>query len=486
MWHDYPYTNFHEANQDWILRKIRELQKEMHDFEVVNKISFSGAWDITKQYPAWTIVSDNNIGYVSIQPVPAGILLTDGNYWREVIDYTAQIAGLQTRVVALENTVGDASSGLVHDVDSLENTVGDASSGLIHDVEELQAATFKRRFLLWDSYGGYPNDNLSAKLCELIGVNYTPESPVISGNHDNRFTGGIGFTNANGQGTFTSFLTSIISEIDDLDKIDEVIVFGGANDYGGNVTDIQNGIDAFITYVGTVMPNAKVRIGCLSAARYSRASVEAHLIAINAYRSCVNYGAEYLYNTEYIMHNYGITADGIHPANNTSVTNGIAYKLANAVLNGNCEVNYFAGTNLSATTPSGSFDTLTLGTGVFNASVSNGVTTANIFLYGQLTRSDATTINLQNFDFEIAQIPDDCKFIVGRAANTRPYIMNMPITVYAYNGATLVEKDTAYAYIDENGNLRATLLFGWHGGCICDTVKFLGSGITSNNASEFC
>lgn len=468
--HAYPYLDEHELNLDWLIAKMKELQIQFDEFKVVNNITFSGQWDITKQYPAWTIVSDNNIGYVSLQPVPVGVVLTNGDYWVEVIDYTAQIAGLQTRVIALENTVGDASSGLVHDVDELQSTT----------------IKKKRRFILWDSYGGYPNDNLSAKLCELIGVTYTPESPVISGNHDNRFTGGIGFTNANGQGTFTTFLTSIISEIDDLDEIDEVIVFGGANDYGGNVTDIQNGIDAFITYVGTVMPNAKVRIGCLSAARYSRASVEAHLIAINAYRSCVNYGAEYLYNTEYIMHNYGLTVDGIHPANNTSVTNGIAYKLANAILNGNCEVNYFGGTNLSPTTPTGSFDTLTLGTGVFNASVSNGVTTANMFIYGQLTRSDGTTINLQNYDFEIAQIPDDYKFIVGRAANTRPYIMNMPITVYAYKTGNLVEKDTAYAYVDENGNLRCTLLFGWHGGCVCDTVKFLGSGITSNNASEFC
>lgn len=119
----YPYTDIHELNLDWVIRKMKELKIEFDEFKVINTITFSGAWDITKQYPAWTIVSDNNIGYVSIKPVPAGVLLTNNDYWREVIDYTAQIAGLQNRVVALENTVGDASSGLVKDVDDLQADV---------------------------------------------------------------------------------------------------------------------------------------------------------------------------------------------------------------------------------------------------------------------------------------------------------------------------------------------------------------------------
>ena len=120
MFNNYPYTDTHELNLDWILKKIKELKVEIDDFKVVNNITFSGQWDITKQYPAWTIVSDNNIGYVSIQPVPVGVPLSNGNYWVEVIDYTAQIAGLETRVIDLENTIGDNSSGLVHDMNDVQ------------------------------------------------------------------------------------------------------------------------------------------------------------------------------------------------------------------------------------------------------------------------------------------------------------------------------------------------------------------------------
>ena len=130
----YPNTNFHELNLDWLIAKMKELQIQFDEFKVVNNITFSGQWDITKQYPAWTIVSDNNIGYVSQKPVPVGVPLTNGNYWVEVIDYTAQIAGLQTRVVALENTVGDNSSGLVKDVNDLQtelSNINDNNSEII-------------------------------------------------------------------------------------------------------------------------------------------------------------------------------------------------------------------------------------------------------------------------------------------------------------------------------------------------------------------
>lgn len=123
----YPYTDFHEQNLDWIIAKMRQLEIEFNEFEVVNKITFSGAWDITKQYPAWTIVSDNNIGYVSIQPVPAGVVLSDGNYWRAVIDYSAQIASLQSRVVNCENDIinlqGDVTV-LQSDVQTIQHYTG--------------------------------------------------------------------------------------------------------------------------------------------------------------------------------------------------------------------------------------------------------------------------------------------------------------------------------------------------------------------------
>lgn len=47
---------------------------------------------------------------------------------------------IEQRVEALEDTVGDSTSGLVKDVDDLETTVGNSSAGLVHDVNGLNSA----------------------------------------------------------------------------------------------------------------------------------------------------------------------------------------------------------------------------------------------------------------------------------------------------------------------------------------------------------
>ena len=131
----YPNTDFHNLNLDWIVATIKKLDRDMDDFEAMNKITFDGAWDITKQYKPWTIVNDNGAGYISIKPVPAGILLTNADYWRGVVDYTATIADLQNRVVNLENkTIMDyTGDGIQYPSD---NPMGDQREYLVIRVPE--------------------------------------------------------------------------------------------------------------------------------------------------------------------------------------------------------------------------------------------------------------------------------------------------------------------------------------------------------------
>lgn len=100
--HDYPYTDLHEMNLDWIVSEIKKLNTEWDDFKIVNTINFGGNWDITKQYKPWTIVDDNGFGYISIKAVPVGIPLTNTEYWTLVVNYSSLIAQFQNRIVALE------------------------------------------------------------------------------------------------------------------------------------------------------------------------------------------------------------------------------------------------------------------------------------------------------------------------------------------------------------------------------------------------
>ena len=134
----YPYTDFHELNLDWIITEIARLRVEFDDFAHVNSLKYAGEWDITKAYSAFSVVDEHGFGYMALKPVPPGTQITDAEYWLMVVDYSQILNGVESRMAALEVIVGDASSGLVKDVDDLQNTVGDASSGLVKDVNDLQ------------------------------------------------------------------------------------------------------------------------------------------------------------------------------------------------------------------------------------------------------------------------------------------------------------------------------------------------------------
>lgn len=225
----YPYSDIHELNLDWILAKMKELNIAFEEFKVVNNITFSGQWDITKQYPAWTIVSDNNIGYVSIQPVPVGITLSNGDYWVEVIDYTAQIAGLQQRVIDLENR----ADGFDTDITNINKTL----SKLIMS---------ERNFLfVGDSYASQTATWVTPCVSAAGIVNYTNLAITGTAFFDGTFLGQIsGYTG-------------------NRDEVTDIVVGGGLNDAKFNTVNAdyntcKQAIIDFATYAKTNYPNARL------------------------------------------------------------------------------------------------------------------------------------------------------------------------------------------------------------------------------------
>ena len=77
----FPYSDFHEMNLDWIIAAVKNLQNQMGDFEAVNTVEFKGQWDITQQYAKWSIVTDGNNTYYAKQIIPAGVSITNTDYW---------------------------------------------------------------------------------------------------------------------------------------------------------------------------------------------------------------------------------------------------------------------------------------------------------------------------------------------------------------------------------------------------------------------
>lgn len=91
----YPYTDFHELNLDFLLQSMEVLKKAFKDFTGANSLVFAEPLlhDLTKQYAKNTIVVDENgDAFISLQIVPAGISLSNSEYWLEVFDFEGYVS----------------------------------------------------------------------------------------------------------------------------------------------------------------------------------------------------------------------------------------------------------------------------------------------------------------------------------------------------------------------------------------------------------
>lgn len=129
----YPYSDLHELNLDWIIKKVKELDYEMKDFEAVNKIEFKGIWNISDQYGIYSIVLYNDSVYISMKNVPSGIDIDNIEYW-------LLLGPLQT--VMTDKTLNILSENPIANKTVTEkfNSVDDNIASLDHDIESLETS----------------------------------------------------------------------------------------------------------------------------------------------------------------------------------------------------------------------------------------------------------------------------------------------------------------------------------------------------------
>ena len=204
----YPYTDAHELNLDYILKKIKELNIKIDDFEVLNKITFSGVWDITKQYPKWTIVIDNNIGYISKEIVPSGILINNTDYWEQIIEFTDTV-NLNYKILLIGDSYLDGGGVITTYGDYLRTLMPQSTITIYHD----PGSGFHHY-----GVGGY---------------------------------------------TFETMLDQAISDIsiEDRNTYTHVIAIGGSNDVNQSDTNVTDAIAAFVTKAKSAFINSKTCIG---------------------------------------------------------------------------------------------------------------------------------------------------------------------------------------------------------------------------------
>ena len=97
----YPYLNFSDYNLDWIIKTVKEVNERLDVYVDNSVITFADpiTWDITEQYTALTVVVDSDgTAYLSKQPVPTGVDISNTSYWLPIFNYDDNINELRSQI----------------------------------------------------------------------------------------------------------------------------------------------------------------------------------------------------------------------------------------------------------------------------------------------------------------------------------------------------------------------------------------------------
>lgn len=105
FFNNFPYTNFHELNLQWVLEEMLKLGNAFSAFTAVNTVKYGGIWSATKSYTKWTIVTTENESYISLKDVPVGVDIENNDYWLKVADLDPRIAALETEITEINTLI---------------------------------------------------------------------------------------------------------------------------------------------------------------------------------------------------------------------------------------------------------------------------------------------------------------------------------------------------------------------------------------------
>lgn len=300
---NFPYTNFHDLNLDWIIREMKKLNINMENFVDVNQLKIADPiqWSIETAYERFTIVSDNNALYLSTQAVPYGIAITNTDYWTKLFDFPEDAY--------------EAIAELEEEFNQFKEDVED----------ELDKSTLniKNRKVLFcgDSYTTQNNS--------ILFTSFVTSAGLTPANCHNIAVSGSSFL-----GSQWLFLTQIQNYAGDRNEITDIVVAGGINDallaMPTNWQALRSAISDFYTYVKNNYPNATMWLGYIGGCKYDSEYYSTHNFTSQEYVRWVytevsDLGIKLL-NAYNIIHtasgNY--LSDGLHPNSYTASQIGSA------------------------------------------------------------------------------------------------------------------------------------------------------------------
>lgn len=130
----WPYTNIHNLNLDWILERVKDFKEELESYTAhFPQISpkNDGQWSAQYTYEPNEIVSDGLGVYIAKKEVPAGTPVSNTEYWLKIATLTEDVQAFEERMQEAETNIDNLSADMVsadERITALENAPAPAST----------------------------------------------------------------------------------------------------------------------------------------------------------------------------------------------------------------------------------------------------------------------------------------------------------------------------------------------------------------------
>ena len=385
-------------------------------------------WDKSKTYEPLTIVYAGGNSYTSRQSVPAGIEISNTDYWAltgnynaQIEQYRAEVAAYDARIAALEadgsvtagkiaddavtgdkiadNAVGSAqiaadavtgdkiannavgTSQIANDAvtgDKIaNNAVGaqNVSSGIVN---------FDKLLVIGDSWSdpifeSGVSGTWVQKVAQMLGFN----------DYQNISESGAGFAHKNAHSrNFNDILNYNLENISDKDRITHIVVYGGLNDLNNSeeYSDIGAGIASLLANVNSNFPNAQTHIVGINANYNIVPTINSAGVILLLAENSVKYDAIFHNSDSWYATNADFLGSNNHP---TTAGNGIiAEYMKKALLNAPCGINGWIRFTVTGSNPNQfffpivdnkiKFTMLSLGNGIANGTEGSFISSIDI------------------------------------------------------------------------------------------------------------
>ena len=349
-------------------------------------------WDKAKTYEPLTIVYTGGNSYTSRQSVPAGIDISNSNYWALTGNYNAQIEQYRQEVTAIDGRVSalEANGSVTTDkiasgavtADKIANgavssaqiasdavTADKIANGAVGSAQIASDAVtadkiangavtadnvssgivnFDKLLIIGDSWSDTSfNSGISgtwvAKVAEMLGFN----------SYQNISESGAGFAHKNAYShNFYDILNANLNEIADKDRVSHIIVYGGLNDinYSEEYPDIGSGVTSLLNLIEANFPTAQTHLVAINANCNITPTLDKAGVLLQLAENSNKYNAAFHNSDSWYATSSDFLGSDSHPSLNGNDI--IANYMAKVLTNLPCGINGWLRFTVDGSTPS--------------------------------------------------------------------------------------------------------------------------------------